>query len=1149
MMTERELFMQAFQEPDRAARQALLDRACGSDSGLRERVEELLRKAESAGSFLEQPVRAVGDTNTPAPGASPTASLPRAASAGPTEAPGTSIGPYQLVRVIGEGGMGTVYLAGQEEPVRRQVALKIIKPGMDSVQVIARFEQERQALALMDHPNIARVFDAGATATGRPYFVMELVHGLPLREFCDQKQLDPRERLHLFIKVCQAVQHAHQKGVIHRDLKPSNILVAEVDGKPLPKVIDFGVAKATADRLTDKSLYTAFGTVVGTPEYMSPEQAEPGQLDVDTRSDVYSLGVVLYELLTGTTPLERKRVKKAALLEVLRMIREEEPPKPSARLARLRSTGDGPGTGSGRSVSRIPNLTELDWVVMKCLEKDRGRRYETASALAGDLERYLADEPVAAGPPSHWYRFGKFARRNKRMLTTAGVVLMALVLAVGSLAVTAVALGLSNTRIEGALGEKTQALDDLRAEKKKADDALAAEKQTAYARSVAVAHLAFLTNNLGQANEALDEQPPELRHWEWHYLKRLCEQGRVLRRTPKSRPNQFVVSPGGGHFAHIWGNTLWVFDTHNQKTLMTRREEKNFAGQLAISADGRRLALAGGERVRVWDVATGQETHVLRSSPGGGARVAFHPGGNVLAWDDRGEVRLTDLENGQNVVSFRPAFAHSRLLFTADGQRLVTVGTGGTIEVWDAKAGTRLHMYKEAFATAGFALSPDGRLYGLGTPVGPKVCNLETGRVVHQLGVPKLLETGGDLFAVAFSPDSRRLVHTGADRTVRVWDLTTGQQTRAFSFASDVWHVEFVDQARGLLTVEAGATVSVRDIDSGPQGLTLRTPSWETATPRPQEVRAAAFSHDGRRVAAAFLDGKLRIAAIDAGAAVFDLPDQNVNLRGGLAFSPDGRWLATAMYPDKAIKVWDARTGKEVASLPCLVDAADWVAFSPDGRRLAARLSDHGVSTEHIQVWETASWREVFTRERVIREGRPAARLRIAFAADGGRLAFTTGDDRVTLLDAATGADVLVLRAPGCSFGGVGCSVRGGLLAACSTNGEVHLWDSTNGEHRAVLRGPANQVSTLAFSPDARRLACASLLPNTDGGVRLWDVESRRSLLDLTEPGIVVGLQFSPDGHRLMTATRQSGQGHIRIWDGSPCQPKAGKRPPEAESP
>ena len=423
----KELFLAALAvaPPERAA---WLERECGQDAELRRRVELMLAAHDTPQSLLdrlapaaEQPAGATGAFAGPEVESSPRSE---------TEKVGDLVaGRYKLVEQIGEGGMGTVWMAQQTEPVKRVVALKVIKPGMDSKQVLARFEAERQALALMDHPHIARVLDAGATAAGRPYFVMDLVKGLPITGYCDQAQLTPRERLQLFVQVCQAVQHAHQKGVIHRDLKPSNVLVMVQDVTPVVKVIDFGVAKAVGQELTDKTLLTGFAQMIGTPLYMSPEQAGQSGVDVDTRSDIYSLGVLLYELLTGTTPFDKERLKRVGYDELRRIIREEEPPKPSTRISTLGQAATTVSTQRKSDPKRLSQLFrgELDWIVMKCLEKDRNRRYETASALAADVRHYLNDEPVRACPPSRIYRLGKLARRNKTALVTSTVVVSALV--------------------------------------------------------------------------------------------------------------------------------------------------------------------------------------------------------------------------------------------------------------------------------------------------------------------------------------------------------------------------------------------------------------------------------------------------------------------------------------------------------------------------------------------------------------------------------------------------------------------------------------------------------------------------------------------------------------------------------------------------
>jgi serine/threonine protein kinase/tetratricopeptide (TPR) repeat protein len=418
----RDIFVTAVKLPPERWATFLKD-ACAGDEELRRQVSDLLQAHQQAGSFLDQPAvppRATGEFDPAADGG---------ASAAAQEGPGTTIGPYKLLELIGEGGMATVWMAEQREPVQRKVALKIIKAGMDTRQVVARFEAERQALALMDHPNIAKIFDGGATAGGRPYFVMELVKGVPITKYCDQHRLTPRERLELFLPVCQAIQHAHQKGIIHRDVKPSNVLVAPYDGRPVPKVIDFGVAKATGQRLTERTLFTGFGALVGTLEYMSPEQAELNNQDIDTRSDIYSLGVLLYELLTGTTPLSRQRLTQTAFAEMLRIIREEEPPRPSTRLSE--SKDELPSISAERQMepAKLTKLVrgELDWIVMKTLEKDRNRRYETANGLATDVLRYLADEPVQACPPTLGYRLRKLVRRNKGPMLAVGLVLLALV--------------------------------------------------------------------------------------------------------------------------------------------------------------------------------------------------------------------------------------------------------------------------------------------------------------------------------------------------------------------------------------------------------------------------------------------------------------------------------------------------------------------------------------------------------------------------------------------------------------------------------------------------------------------------------------------------------------------------------------------------
>ena len=591
---------------DPAERAAYLDRACGPDDALRRRASALVAAHGRAGGFLERP----------APAVDPTAAFVPGPEDAPGPAAGTEIGPYTLRELIGEGGMGLVYVAEQREPVRRRVALKVIKPGMDTRQVVGRFETERQALALMDHPNIAKVLDGGSTADGRPFFVMELVKGVPVTEYCDAHRLTIRHRLGVFLQVCRAVQHAHQKGVIHRDLKPSNVLVTVHDVEPVAKVIDFGIAKAVGQLLTDKTVYTGFAQLVGTPLYMSPEQAGQSGLDVDTRTDVYALGVLLYELLTGTTPIDPASVRGAGYDELRRIIREDESARPSARIstlnaAALSTVADKRGIDPRKLAAQVRG--ELDWVVMKCLEKDRNRRYDSASALAADVQRYLVDEPVAACPPSAAYRLRKFARRNRGRVAVVGSILGLIVL----VAVAGIAAGVTRLwlRAESSAAEAAEARDRAEGSRDRVEAALgraevarAGEEearrhatQLSYLHRLNLAHQSWLQGDLLRADLLLEGCPADLRDWEWRYVRRLLHPEVFATRisvTGQQGLTPLAFSPDG-------------------------RLAYTFA---PLNADPKQ---AGDPEVRLLDVATGRET----SFPGHPhtTSLAFSPDGTLLA--------------------------------------------------------------------------------------------------------------------------------------------------------------------------------------------------------------------------------------------------------------------------------------------------------------------------------------------------------------------------------------------------------------------------------------------------------------------------------------------------------------------------------------
>jgi WD40 repeat protein/serine/threonine protein kinase len=1082
-----------------------LDEACGGNGELRARVDELLRAHDQMGSIH------VG-------AGSPLATIARPSVA---EQLGTQVGPYKLLQQIGEGGMGMVFMAEQMHPVQRKVAVKIIKPGMDTRQVIARFEAERQALALMDHPNIAKVFDAGTTgdisgtrqtsgtgtlassATGRPYFVMELVKGVPITQYCDEKHLTLRERLELFIPVCQAIQHAHQKGIIHRDLKPSNVLVAEYDEKPVAKIIDFGVAKAVGQRLTEKTMFTEFGQVVGTIDYMSPEQAKLNQLDIDTRSDIYSLGVLLYELLTGETPFDRKRLQTAAFDEMLRIIREEEPPKPSTRLSELSSPGHSPrgsapreeliGTSALSTLATIaakrhlepedlPKLLrgELDWIVMKCLEKERARRYETASSLARDVEHYLADEPVQACPPSAAYRFRKFARRYKAALVTATTFLVAVVLTLVGLLVSTAIIARQQQATATALKAETKAKDDL-------EQILERERRESYFQRITLAHHELLENNLLKAEKLLDQCPAEFRAWEWYYLKRLRHVEPV---TARGQPGAFQT--------------------------------------LAFSSDGQRLALAGDQTtVKISDAVAGQKLLTIPDT-GEVACAAFRPpdGYWLVTGDRNGVVKIWDISARQVVRTLGRHTATVRCLtFSRDGRYVASASEDKTVKVWDATTGSLLHDLKGVHTgfVVSVAFSPDGqRLASAGYDTIVRIWDMATGKPIHTLRGHR-----NPVWGMHFSPDGRRLASASLDGSVRIWDETSGEETFVFDgHALPVTGVAFIDGGRRLASVGHDRTLKIWDPTTGRVVLTLRG--------HIREPIALACSPDGRRLASAGGDGITKIwdsthVEATAGQESLTLSGHTDRLLG-LAFSPDGHRLATTSW-DETVRLWDSRTGAENLVFRKHVGIVLSVAFSPsDGRHIASggvMKSDDDPSP--LKVWDATSGEE-------IRHFRGAAReaIGVAFSPDARWIA--TGDNQgaVSVWDTSTGQVAHTLSTGGMLVFGLAFSPDGRRLASLSSDGRVTVFDATDWGAKPLLDFHAHKTwirgANLAFSPDGTHL----VMPGDEYTVNIWDLTingARPSapvlrLCDHTSQ--VVGVAFSHDGRWVASGSQDN---TVKLWN------------------
>jgi WD40 repeat protein/serine/threonine protein kinase len=1068
-----DLFLKALEMRSARERQEFLDGACAGDAALRAEVESLLEASARAGPFLESPV----------PQLVATVDEPRGADATPlAERPGTVIGPYKLLEQIGEGGMGTVFMAEQAHPVRRKVALKIIKPGMDSKQVVARFEAERQALALMDHPNMAHVLDGGETASGRPYFVMELIRGIPITDFCDHNHLPVRQRLELFGNVCQAVQHAHQKGIIHRDLKPSNVLVTLHDDKPVVKVIDFGIAKATGQQLTEKTLFTNFAQLIGTPLYMSPEQVQMSGLDVDTRSDIYSLGVLLYELLTGTTPFAKEQLRTAAFDEIRRIIRDEEPPKPSTRISTL---GPASALVSANRQSNPQQLSklfrgELDWIVMKALEKDRNRRYETANGLARDIERYLHDEPVQACPPSAWYRFGKFARRNKAGLAAAAAVAVAVVLALAGLATSTVLIAREQQATQDALQAATQARDEL-------GKALERERRESYLQRITLAHHELLENNLLRAEELLDLCPADHRAWEWYYLKRLCHAEPVM----------------------VRGNPEW----HQP---------------VAFSPDGQRLATATEEKtMKIWEATTGQELLALPDT--GEVRcAAFRPpeGRWFVTGDQSGAVTVWDTTARQVVrTRRRHTAAVLGLAFSPDGRLFASASEDATVKVWDATTGELVHDlsgHERWVSTVAF--SPDGqRLASGGLDMTVKVWDTKTGQLLHTLR-----GHGDPIFAVPFSPDGRHLASASYDRTVKIWDVSTAREIRTLhGHTFFVNSVAFLDDGRRLASVSGDKTLKIWDATTGQVVLTLRGHT--------HEFTRLACRPDGRCLASAALDGTVKIW--DATPLEAPAGQEALTLRGhtgpiwDLAFSPKGRRLASASW-DKTVRVWDVQSGREELAFRKHVHIVFSVAFSPDGRRLAAgggSIAEDDPS--YLMVWDATTGQEVLHPRR-----NPGEAFCVAFSPDGRWIA--TGDDvgDVTVWEATTGQVAGRLGPRSHPVFGLAFSPDGRRLAATTTPGMVKVYDATRWEEKLpqqpllTFRAHSTHVrSNVAFSPDSQRL----VVPGDDNTVTIWDVTTTEapSAPRLTLRGHsaqVWGVAFSPDGRWVASAGEDN---TVKLWD------------------
>jgi WD40 repeat protein/serine/threonine protein kinase len=1082
------------------ARESYLLQVCGDDAAIKRRVQALLKAYQESANFLE----------------SPAASLVAALDEPMRERPGTVIGLYKLLQQIGEGGFGVVFMA-EQQPLRRRVALKVLKPGVDSKQVLARFEQERQALALMDHPNIAKAIDAGTTETGRPYFVMEFVDGVPITQFCDEHQLTTRKRVELFVDVCQAVQHAHYKGVIHRDIKPSNVLVMLHDGKLVPKVIDFGIAKATAQKLTEQTLFTEVGQIVGTLEYMSPEQASFSGLDVDTRSDVYGLGVLLYELLTGTVPFEKERLRHVAYDEIVRILREEEAPKPSTRISTLGQ--EAPTVAAKRKVDpkRLCRLIrgELDWIVLKALEKDRNRRYDSAAKLAEDLKRWLAEEPIQARPVTRLARVGRWCRRNPWLAGVGAVAALALV------ALASVSLGFALYKADVAdrlLGQQEEInAARLRAEQLAAG--LALDKALAVCEQGDIGHGLLL---LAQSLELAPEDESDL---QWvsranlaHWRKRLCTLRAFLEHKGPVMSVDF--SPDGR--TALTGSedgTVRFWDTRTGQPRGPHLELGQGVRIAKFSPDGNTVLTISGPQdyserfknggytnpfyrrqasgtAQFWDVRTARPlraplTHwgmILCAdiSPDGCFVLTGHADGTARLWDmQSGQPKGEPLRTGGEVWS---------VAISADGQTLFTGGLNTKACFWSVSATelvtTCLKNPDSAMVFTG-TFHPNGRSFLTGDASNhARRWDVATGQML-----PASVRHDSTIVAVAFSPDGRSILTGSYDKTARLWDAATGRPV-----AQPLRHQELVQTVAwspdGQAALTGGADKVARLWDVVPKPVREWSPGLEG------EINHLALSSNGQIILTAS-DKVARIWNVETGQPLGPVIPQPSN---GALLSPDGGTVLTWALDNRAVQLWDAHTGQALG--PPLTERIYAAAFSPDGRMFATG------GVEGAQLRDSTTCQPIGQTMR-----HPNLNvLGVAFSPDG-RLLLTLTDHTLERWDVTTGSPAGPPLQHMGNVNAIGFRPDGQTYLVIENGDTVRVRETATGKLLDPTFQQLSGMNNLVLGPDGR-----TVLKIIDGKAQLWDMMTGKPLgALLPHYGSINAQAISANGRRLATLVTQQG--------------------------
>jgi len=1041
------------------------------------------------------------------------------------EGPGTKIGRYELLSLIGEGGMGLVYLAEQKEPVKRKVALKIVKLGMDTKQVVARFEAERQALALLDHPNIAHVFDAGTTEAGRPYFVMEYVKGMSITRYCDDRKLNIEKRLRLFEQVCEGIHHAHQKGIIHRDIKPSNILVSVHGDRAVPKIIDFGIAKATARSLTDKTVFTCQGQLLGTPEYMSPEQVDLATQDIDTRSDIYSLGVLLYELMAGVLPFEEKLLRSGGFAEVQRTIREQEPASPSIRLTNLGEQAKTIAASRGTQVIALARRLhrELEWIPLKAMRKDRCRRYKSASEMTDDIRNYLNGNPLIAGPETAIYRVNKFVHKHAGSVATvalvAAVIILGLVISIWQAKVATDAKSEAlrakaekDRQAQIAVEERDNALAAQRQAERQRQRAEVSEQQAQnllYAANMNLGQHAWEQNNMIRLRQSLEETAtyPD-RGFEWYYWQR---QAHLEIRTYRGHTDgiwSVAFSPDGQRIVTAsQDGTTKVWEVNSGKELLTLHYASLFLPKVAFSPDGQRILTTSAD-AKIWNATSGEELITFPGQDNPIISVAFSPDGRrIVTGCVDATAKVWEADSGKQLLTLQ---GHSSRIwsvaFSPDGQRIATSGDDATAKVWEANSGKELLTFKghsEPIWSTEF--SPNGQLVITGSYDGTaKVWEADSGKEVLSL---KGDRTG--ITSVAFSPDGQQVV-TGGE-SVNVWEVASGKKLLSLQgHGSIVWSIAFSPDGRKFVTGSQDSTAKLWDVAGHKEQVVLKGHNGV--------IYEMVFSPDGRELVTASADHTTKIWDAESGKELSSLEGHSDEIRS-VAFSRDGQRLCTGSA-DRTAKVWEVASGRVLLTLNGHSDAISSVAFSPNGRWIATGSDD-----TTAKIWEAGTGKELLTLK-----GHNEGLRSVAFAPDGLLVATASVDNTAKVWDAASGKELYTLSGHSRSVWCATFSPNGERIVTISYDATAKLWEVTSGRELLTFKGHGAPIRSVAFSPDSRRIITGS----NDATAKIWEAGTGKELLTLKgHDDIIRSVAFSPDGRQVVTGSYDN---TAKIWESASAE-------------